>query len=85
MAIVDVYDALSHNRVYRKALPEAEVLNTMTSARGNHFDPRLLDIFMSLLPEMRSIAQAVPDEADEGNSVWSPAIDSALRGRTDWS
>jgi putative two-component system response regulator len=84
VAIVDVYDALSHNRVYRKALPETEVLNTMTSARGKHFDPRLLDLFLSLLPEMRTIAQAVPDEVDEGNGVWSPATDLALRGRTDW-
>lgn len=85
VAIVDVYDALSHNRVYRKALPEAEVLNTMTSARGKHFDPRLLDLFLSLLPEMRTIAQTVPDEEDEANGLWSPATDLALRGRAGWS
>ncbi len=64
VAIVDVYDALSHDRVYRKELPEAKVLEMMRQGRATQFDPRLLDIFMSLLPEMRAIAMAVPDEAE---------------------
>ena len=59
MAIVDVYDALTHDRVYRPALPEAEVLTILRAGRGTHFDPELLDAFMSLLPEMRAIAEAV--------------------------
>jgi putative two-component system response regulator len=62
VAIVDVYDALTHGRVYRKELPESKVIKMMQDDRGTHFDPRLLDIFMSLLPEMRAIAQAAPDE-----------------------
>lgn len=62
VAIVDVYDALTHDRVYRKRLPEAEVLELMQQGRGTQFDPRLLDIFMSLLPEMRAIAECAPDE-----------------------
>ena len=65
VAIVDVYDALSHDRVYRKELPEGEVLEMMRRGRGTHFDPRLLDIFLSLLPEMRAIALALPDEAED--------------------
>ncbi|HEX4145724.1 MAG TPA: HD domain-containing phosphohydrolase [Pirellulales bacterium] len=66
VAIVDVYDALSHDRVYRPALPEAEVLKILHSGRGTHFDPRLLDAFLALLPEMRAIAESVTDcEADE--------------------
>jgi putative two-component system response regulator len=63
VAIVDVYDALTHGRAYRDELPEPEVLKMMQEGRGTHFDPRLLDIFMSLLPEMRAIAQSTPDEA----------------------
>lgn len=62
VAIVDVFDAVTHDRVYRRELPEAEVIRMMRNGRGTHFDPRLFDIFMSLLPEMRAIAQAVPDE-----------------------
>ena len=65
VAIVDVFDALSHDRVYRPAFPEAEVLRLMREGRGSHFDPRLLDIFLSQLPEMRAIARAVPDDDTE--------------------
>ncbi len=61
VAIVDVFDALIHDRVYRPALPEAEVLEALRAGRGTHFDPELLDVFMSLLPEMYAIAAAVTD------------------------
>ena len=68
VAIVDVYDALIHDRVYRPALPEQEALKIMRAGRGTHFDPELLDAFMSLLPEMRAIAEAVT-EADDGDTA----------------
>ncbi len=64
VAIVDVYDALTHDRVYRKNLQEAQVVNIMHKGRGTHFDRRLLNIFTSLLPEMRAVALAAPDEED---------------------
>ncbi len=72
VAIVDFYDALSHDRVYRPAFPEMEVIRMLREGRGTHFDPRLLDIFLSLLPEMRAISRAVPDE-DEETAVLIPA------------
>jgi putative two-component system response regulator len=80
VAIVDVYDALTHDRVYRPALSEPEVLRTMIDARGKHFEPRLLDLFMTLVPEMRTIAQAVPDEAEHGNLVCSAELELILPG-----
>jgi len=66
VAIVDCYDALTHDRVYRRALPEKDVLRLMAEGRGTHFDPRLLDIFMSILPEIRAVAEIVPDDAEDG-------------------
>jgi len=68
VAIVDVYDALSHDRVYRPAMSEAEVLKIMVAGRGTHFDPRLLDTFLGLLPEMRAISQSIPDAEMEEQS-----------------
>lgn len=65
VAIVDVYDALSHDRVYRPAMCESDVLSIMRRGRGLHFDPFLFDAFMSVLPEMRAIAQSITDN-DEG-------------------
>ena len=46
MAIVDVFDALTHKRVYKDAMPLEEALDLLESERGRHFDPRLLDMFI---------------------------------------
>ena len=62
VAIVDVYDAITHDRVYRPAMSEPEISRIMSAGRGTHFDPELLDAFMTLLPEMRAIAEAVVDD-----------------------
>jgi putative two-component system response regulator len=75
VAIVDVFDALSHDRVYRPALPEQQVLKILRSGRGTHFDPELLDVFLSLLPEMRAIAEALTDVEEEDEAVESSAAD----------
>jgi putative two-component system response regulator len=64
VAIVDVYDALVHDRVYRKALPEDKALSIMASDRGRHFDPRMFDCFMDLLPQIRDIRDEVKDTQD---------------------
>ncbi len=64
VAIVDAYDALTHDRVYRPAMTESEALAILEEGRGTHFDPRLLDLFMSLLPEMRAIAEALTDDEE---------------------
>jgi len=46
-AVADVFDAITHDRVYRPALPMSEALEIMTSGRGVHFDPDVFDAFMS--------------------------------------
>jgi len=65
VGIVDVYDALSHDRVYRKALSPAETLSELLDARGTHHDPDLLDLFITLLPEMEAIVRDNPDEPSD--------------------
>lgn len=47
-AIVDVWDALSSDRPYRAALPEAEVIAYLKGQAGKHFDPHLVEIFLTL-------------------------------------
>lgn len=61
VAIVDVYDALSHARVYKPAFPEEKVLSILKEGSGSHFDPKLLDLFFDLLPKMREIRERVVD------------------------
>ena len=44
----------------------------MHAGRGTHFDPRLFDVFMSLLPEMNAIAQSIVD-VELDHNLFSPA------------
>lgn len=50
-AVVDVWDALRSDRVYRAALPEAEVRRMLAGQAGAHFDPDAVKAFLELLEE----------------------------------
>ena len=56
VAIVDVFDALIHKRVYKDEMPVEQAIELMLDGRGRHFDPALLDLFMRLRQEMTEIA-----------------------------
>ena len=62
VAVVDVYDALVHKRVYRPPLAEDEALKIMAADKGSHFDPDIFDAFLHVLPRMREIIKKIPDE-----------------------
>jgi len=47
-SVVDVWDALSSDRPYRKAWPRGEVLDYIKEQKGIHFDPEVVDIFLGL-------------------------------------
>ncbi len=49
VAVADVFDALTSDRVYRKAFSVEEGVQMMREQRGRHFDPVLLDAFMEVL------------------------------------
>ena len=51
-AVADVYDALSSERPYKKALPRKKCFEILEEGRGNHFDPRVLDAFFQGAPEI---------------------------------
>jgi methanogenic corrinoid protein MtbC1 len=64
VAIADVFDALTSDRVYRKAFSVEEAVQMMRDQRGRHFDPVLLDAFMEVLgrsgPDARDQVRADP-------------------------
>ncbi len=47
-AIVDVYDALTHDRPYRPAWSVKDARRYMIEQSGKHFDPDILDLFLKL-------------------------------------
>ncbi len=45
MAIVDVFDAMTHKRVYKEAISVDETMEYLVSNKEKHFDPILVDLF----------------------------------------
>lgn len=61
MAIADVYDAMVSDRVYKKAIPHAEVIKTILEGRGTHFDPDIVDAFIEAEQEVMQISEFFSD------------------------
>lgn len=48
-AVVDVWDALRSDRPYRAGWPVEKVVKHILSLSGSHFDPQVVEVFLSLL------------------------------------
>lgn len=49
LAIVDAYDAMTHDRPYRKALSKQEAIEELKKCAGSQFDPNLVNVFVSMI------------------------------------
>jgi len=54
-ALADVFDALGHDRVYKKAWNLEDIYELIKRERGKHFDPMLVDLFFKHLDEFLAI------------------------------
>lgn len=61
-AIADVFDALSHDRCYKKAWPMDKVKSLFQEERGEHFDPHLVDLMFDNMDEFIRIKEEYSDE-----------------------
>ena len=48
VAVCDTFDAMTSDRSYRKALPDAKAFSELKEGRGTQFDPNLVDAFLRL-------------------------------------
>jgi len=46
LAVVDAYEAMTSDRPYRRALPQAEAVMRLRAGAGTQFDPELVDLFL---------------------------------------
>lgn len=51
LAVVDVFDALTHERPYKPAWPIEEALSEIESGSGKQFDPRVASEFVAMMRE----------------------------------
>ncbi len=72
VAVADVFDALTSDRVYRKAFSVEDAVQMMREQRGRHFDPVLLDAFMDVLGEIG------PDAREQMRSDPAALVESTL-------
>jgi len=49
-AVVDVWDALSSDRPYRKRIPHHEIIEYLQKEAGRLFDPKMVEKFIPLIP-----------------------------------
>lgn len=61
MAVADVYDALISNRVYKKAMPHALAVSIIKKESGKHFDPEVVDAFLTLADRFEKITENIKD------------------------
>lgn len=58
VAVADVFDAMTSNRIYRGALSVDESLSYINDQAGFHFDPECVKIFMDHLDDVLDIRKA---------------------------
>jgi PAS domain S-box-containing protein len=86
VAVADVFDALTHNRPYKRAWPVEKALAEMRRAGGSQFDPRVVAAFLALQvdsgvpaitgPQQRPSAPRLPRRRRTGQTA-APASRSA--------
>jgi response regulator RpfG family c-di-GMP phosphodiesterase len=65
VSVADVYDALSVKRVYKDAYPHELCVEKIRREAGRQFDPELVDVFLSIAPQIEEIAGRLSDASDD--------------------
>ena len=76
MAVADVYDALTSQRVYKKAMPHEEAAEIIRRDSGSHFDPDVVEAFLAREAEFKALAREYSDEqwGQDRGATASPAV-----------
>jgi putative nucleotidyltransferase with HDIG domain len=61
LSVVDCYDALTSDRPYRPAMTTAQAVAIVMERRGTMYDPKVVDAFIELLPNLRAEGIAEPE------------------------
>jgi two-component system response regulator RpfG len=66
VAVADVYDALTSVRPYKRAWRADDAFEFLRGQRGRHFDPRLVDAFVSVRPDVLRVQEELRDQDQAG-------------------
>lgn len=65
VAIADAFDALTSDRPYKEAWTFDEAVKEIEASAHTHFDPHLVEVFLSILPTIRQIHDEFYSESPE--------------------
>lgn len=73
VGLVDVFDALTTRRPYKKPYPVDVACEIIEKERGRHFDPSITDIFLANMDAVQKIRKKVADKniVSISDVVWS--------------
>lgn len=82
VAIADCYDALTTDRVYKKALPPEQAFNMILNGECGEFSPRLLECFKNVRGDFADLSKAYADGngpkfKPEKNEIHRPVVKEA--------
>jgi len=86
LAIVDYYDALTAHRPYHQPMTGEEAAATLRAEAGKALDPRLVNLFLEVLPEADEMEEATEDRppvkaGPEAPPTGAPATGFSVEGR----
>ncbi len=55
-SVIDAYDAMRSVRVYKDPVPAAEAVDEVIRCCGSHFDPEVVQVFLTCQPELEEAA-----------------------------
>ncbi len=70
VSVSDIYEALTANRAYRKALPPKTVVKILESEAGSKLDAELVKIFLNLYKESGYRKGLIKPQSDAGRSLY---------------
>ena len=73
-AVADVFDALTTQRPYRKAMSNQEAYTHIRRARGLDLDPQIVEVFFEHLPDLEAVQAANPDLQMPAQDLLSEAL-----------
>lgn len=86
VCIADSFDAMSSDRIYRKALKREVIIDELVKGRGTQFDPELLDVFLNLYENHKldnEIAMVFEPENNTEQKYVMEDIETVLRKVTE--
>jgi putative nucleotidyltransferase with HDIG domain len=81
LAVVDCFDAVTSDRPYRRKMTDEEGIQILRTRRGTMYDPAVVDIFISLIPQLREEDRRIDGER-ESQPVSASAVETAEAAAT---